>query len=304
MIGAFSRLVIDRFIFNENRKYYQFVVVNRGRRIASSLIGALGTIAVMVGVLCLLVLSFVGSSASVSSSVRSAFGREDVRRAVAEELVDRMQNGDDLGAKIIIRVARDKVVDAITTSLGESNIRSTAGDTAAAAYEVLIEGKSHAVMDIQIFADAAFNAMRSVDPLIPQFLSPQVDPIDLSRDADSPDFSGIRTWTLMTAWGLLVAGLILLTISWFLSNAPRWLKVRRLGIRIFVGGLVLIVLAYAVRSISFGDDSGSRFAEALVSFATGRLILWSFIMAGFGFVVGVLGTIFNRRVISTHTASA
>lgn len=276
---------------------------HRPRRVASGFTGLLGTTAVMVGVLCLLVLSFVGSRASVSSSVRSAFEREDIRQSIAEELADRLESSGDFGSKIIVHVARDKVVDAIATSLGDDEIRSAAGNTAAAAYEVLIGGKSHAVMDIQIFADAAFEAMRTADPLIPRFLSPQVDPIDLSNDAGSRDFSSYRTWLLLATGGLFVLGLILLTISWIWSDAPRWLKFRWIGIQILAGGTVLIVLAYVVRSISFDENSSSQLAEALVSFATSRLILWSIILVGFGLVVTVLGTIFNRRVTSTHTAS-
>lgn len=277
---------------------------SRSRRIASSVVGNLGSFIVMLGVLGLLVMSFVGSSSAVSSTVRSAFGKEDVRRAVADELVDRIQNGDDIGAKIVIHVARDRVVDSIEQSLSDNDIRSAAGETAAAAYEFLIEGRSRVVIDIQYFADAAFKAMRVADPLIPQFLAPQVDPIDLSREADSSDFSAIRTWVLIATWGLLLGGLGLSVVSWFLSPAPRWLKVRRIGVRGFVWGLGLIGLAFAARSISFSDDTSGPLAEALVDFATSRLLTWSFVLTGVAGLVALLGAIVNQRVISRSTASA
>ena len=234
---------------SSNRDQNITPLTRRGRRIASSVVGNLGSLVVIVGVLGLLVMSFVGSSAAVSSSVRSAFGREDVRRAAANELVDRIQNGDDIGAKIVVHVARGKVVDSIEQSLSENDIRSAAGETAASAYEFLIDGKTNVVIDIQYFADAAFKAMRVADPQIPQFLAPQVDPIDLSRAADGSDFSAIRTWVFLATWGFLLGGLALLAVSWFLSPAPRWLKVRRIGIREFVWGLALIGFAYAARSI-------------------------------------------------------
>ncbi|MEO7575693.1 MAG: hypothetical protein ABIU98_08550 [Ilumatobacteraceae bacterium] len=276
----------------------------RGRRILSSVTGNLGSFWIILGVLGLLLMSFVGSSVAVSSSVRSAFGREDVRRAVADELVDRMQNGDDIGIKIVIHVARDKVVDSIEQSFRDNEIRSAAGETASSAYEFLIGGRTNVVIDIQYFADAAFKAMRAADPLIPQFLAPQVDPIDLSRDADGSDFSAIRGWVLLATWGLLLGGLALSIASWFLSPALRWLKVRRMGVRFFVWGLVLIGLAYAARSISFSDDTSGPLAEALVAFATSRLLVWSFVLTGIAGLVAVIGAIMNRRVTSTRTASA
>ncbi len=248
-------------------------------------------------------MSFVGSSEAVSSTVRSAFGREDVRRAVADELVDRMQSGDDIGAKIVIHVARDKVVDSIERSFAKDDIRSAAGDSAAAAYEFLIEGRSQVVIDIQYFADAAFDAMRAADPLIPQFLAPQVDPIDLSREAESSDFSAIRTWVLLATWGLLLGGLALLVVSWFLSPAPKWIRVRRMGVRGFVWGLVLIGLAYAARGISFSDHTSGPLAEALVDFATGRLLVWSYVLTGIAGLVALLGAMMNRLVRSRNTAS-
>lgn len=249
-------------------------------------------------------MSFVGSSSAVSSTVRSAFGREDIRRAVADELVDRMQNGDDVLAKIVLHVARDKVVDSIEQSLSDDDIRAAAGETAATAYKFLINGESNFVIDIQYFADAAFMAMRVADPLIPQFLAPQVDPIDLSREAESSDFSAIRSWVLLATWGLLLGGLALLVVSWLLSPAPRWLKVRRIGVRDLVWGLVLIGLSYAARSFSFSDNTSGPLAEALVDFATSRLLVWSFVLTGFAVFVALLGAVMNQRVISRSTASA
>lgn len=289
---------------NSNQDQDITTPTRRGRRIASRLTGVFGTFAVIIGVMCLLILSFVGSKATVSSTVRSALNSSDVRRVIAEELVDRMQNSGGVGAKIIFHVARGEVVDAITTSFGEDNIRSAAGNTASTAYEVLIDGKSNAVMDIQLFADAAFKAMRSADPLIPRFLAPQVDPIDLSNNGGRRDFSVIRTWILLSTGGLLVGGLILLTASWFLSIAPRGRKVRIVGIRVLVCGIVLIGLAYTARSVTFSDDNSGRLAEAIVSFVTSRLIAWSIVIAAFGAIVAAVGGIFHRRITSTHTASA
>lgn len=276
---------------------------SRSRRILTSVIGNIGTLWLVLGILGFFIMSFIGSSDAVSSSVRAAFDRQDVRRAVADELVDRMQNSDDLGARIVIRVARDKVVDSIVESLGDNDIRSAAGETAASAYKFLINGESNFVIDIQYFADAAFKAMRVADPQIPQFLAPQVDPIDLSREAEGSDFSAIRSWVLLAIWGLLLGGIVLLAVSWFVSVSPRWTKVRRLGLRLLVWGLVLIGAAYLARSISFSDDTSGPLAEALVAFATSRLLVWSFVLTGVAGLVALLGAMMNQRVTSTNTAS-
>lgn len=270
----------------------------------ASLIGVVGTVAVILGVLGLLVSSFIGSSGSVSSTTRSALARDDVRRAVAEELVDKLEEGSDDGVKIIIHVARSKVVDAVTLSLSDSKLRMVAGETAATVYGAFIEGKPRTTVSIQMFVDEAFTAIRSADPLIPQSLSPQVDPIEISHDDGSPDFANIRSRAFITTWALLVGGLVLLAISWLMSVAGKWLRVRRIGIRFFVGGAALILLGYLARSITFDDESSGHLAEALVSFSTSRLIMWSIIITAIGVIVTILGAIMNRRVTSTRTASA
>lgn len=270
----------------------------------SSLAGVVGTLAFIIGVLGLLVLSFVGSSASASSSARSALARADVRRAVAEELVDKLQEGGDNGVKIIIFVARSKVVNAVAVSLSDSKLGNVAGDAAATAYGVFVDGKPRTSVDIQKFADAAFKAIRTADPFIPQGLSPQVDPIEIYRDDGSPDYSGIRTWTLIATWALLVGGLALSAISWFMSVAGNWLRIRRIGARLVAGGIALILLAYIPRIVTFDSDGSGRLAKALVSFTMSRLLMWSIIIAAIGVVVAVLGAIMNRRVTSTRTACA
>ncbi len=263
----------------------------RGRRIAASVVGALGVFTLIVGVLGLLVLSFVGSSALASSTMRSALASGDVRRAVAEELVDKLQEGGDNGVKIIIFVARSKVVDAVAVSLSESKLRNVAGDAAETVYGILVDGKPSTSVDIQMFADAALTAIRTADPFIPQGLSPQVNPIEISRDAGSPDYSRIRAWSLIATAALLVVGIALSSLSWFVSVATRWIRLRRFGIRLAVGGVGLVALAYLARSASFGDDGSGRITEALVSFMTDRLLRWSFMLVALGAVAAVIGVI-------------
>lgn len=236
-----------------------------------------------------MVLSFVGSSASASSTIRAALASSDVRRAVAEELVDKLQEGGDNGVKIIIFVARSKVVDAVAVSLGESKLRNVAGDAAETAYGVFVDGKPSTSVDIQMFADAAFKAIRTADPFIPQGLSPQVNPIEISRDAGSPDYSRIRAWTLVATAALLVVGIALSSLSWFVSVATRWIRLRRLGVRLVVGGISLVAVAYLARSASIGSDRQSHIAEAVVSFATHRLLQWSFTLVALGAVLAVIG---------------
>jgi hypothetical protein len=288
---------------NSNSDQHVTPSTHRTRRITSSLTDALGMFAVVAGVVCLLVLSFVGSRSAASSTVRSALDSADVRRAIAEELVNKLEEGGDNGQKIVIHAAHSKVVDAVEASLSESKLRDTAANAAGTIYGVYVEGKPPATVALQIFADAAFKAIELADPSIPPGASPRLDPLDIARSDGSPDLASIRSLIRLVPWMVLAGGVILLAISWFLSSAPRWRKMRRLGIRIFVNGAVLIVVAYAMRSISIGDDSSSRIAEALVSFATGRLIMWSIVVAVVGAVVALVGGIMNRRVTSKHTAS-
>jgi hypothetical protein len=288
---------------NLNIEQIETPPTHRGKRIASRLTGIIGTFAVMFGVLCLLVLSFVGSRSAASSTVRSALDSADVRRAIAEELVNKMEEGDDNNQKVIIGVAHSKVVDSVEQSLGQDNLRDAAANIAGTIYGVYLEGNAPATVTIQIFADAAFKAMRLSDPSIPGQASPQFDPLRVERSDNGPDLASIRSRILLVPWALMLGGIILLVISWLICVGGKWSWCRRLGIRILVNGAVLVVVAYAMRSISLGEDSSSRIAEALVSFGTGRLIMWSIVLAVVGAVVALVGGIMNRPVTSKHTAS-
>jgi hypothetical protein len=275
----------------------------RGRRIAASVVGVLGTFTFVVGVLGFLILSYVGSSASASSTVRAALASDDVRRAVAEELVDKLQEGGDNGVKIIIFVARSKVVDAVMTSLSDTRLSEVAGDAAAAAYDVFVDGKPRATVDIQYFASAAVKAMRSIDPLIPNGEFPQLKPIVITRSDGTPDLGAVLAWTRIITWLLLVGGLVLAVISWSLSVAGKWIRLRRFGIRLAFGGVGLVALAYLARTASIGTDRESHIADELVSFATDRLLQWSFTLVAVGAVAAVVGAIMNRRAPLGGTAS-
>lgn len=263
----------------------------RGRRIVASVIGVFGTLALIVGALGFIILSFVGSSAAASSTMRSALASGEVRRAVAEELVDKLEEGGDNGVKLVIFVARSKVVDAVAVSLSDGKLRGVAGDAAATAYGVLVDGKPRAFVSIQVFADAAFRAIRFADPFVSLGLSPQVDPIEISRNDGDPNLSDIRTWTVIATVALLLGGVALSAISWFVSVAGKWTRLRRLGIRLAVGGAGLVALAYLARIASFGTDGNGRIAKALVSYSTDRLLRWSFALVALGVVAAVIGVI-------------
>ena len=271
----------------------------RGRRIVASLVGATGTFAIILAVLGFFVLSFIGSSAAASSSTRSALARADVRRAVAEELVNILEEGGNNFARIIIGVAHDRVVDAVEVSLNDNKLRNVASDAVDSAYEVFVNDAPSATIDIQPFADSAFSAIRSVDPLILQIFSPQVDPLEISRNERDPDVGGIIAAVRVVTWALLFGGLTLLVISWSMSVAGKWLRLRRIGIRFLFWGIALTVLANVARNVTFGGDRSSHLSEALVLFAASRLQTWSIILAAIGLVVTTLGAILNRRVTSS-----
>lgn len=276
----------------------------RGRRLASRLAGISGTSAVIFGVLCLLVLSFVGSKSAVTSTVRLALNDGDVNHAIAEEIVVKMEEGGDNDQKVVLRTSHDVVVDAVAEILKEDNLREAAANDAGTIYGVYLEGKSSATINLQIFADAAFKAMRLSDPSIPSQATPHFDPLLVERDSDSPDLAGIRKWVLLVPWILILGGILLLFLSWSLSVGGKWLWCRRLGIRIFINGAVLIAAAYLSRNSSINEDSSGRIAKALLSFTADRMILWSIVIAAVGAIVALVGGLLHRQVTSTRIASA
>ena len=270
----------------------------RGRRIGASLIGAIGTFAIIVSVLGFFVLSFIGSSAAASSSTRSALASAEVRRAIAEELVNILEEGGDNFAKTVIGVAHDRVVDAVEVGLNDNNLRNAASDSVASAYEVFVNDAPSATIDIQVFVDSAFSVIRSVDPQILQILSPQVDPLEISRDDWNLNVVGFITAVRVVVWALLFGGLALLAISWLMSVDGKWHRLRRIGFRFLIWGIALTVLANVARNVTFGGESSSPLSEALVLFVTSRLQTWSIIVAAIGLFGTTLGAIMNRRVTS------
>ncbi|TRZ74648.1 MAG: hypothetical protein D4R95_00505 [Actinobacteria bacterium] len=272
---------------------------HRGRRIGASLIGAIGTFAIIISVLGFFVLSFIGSSAAASSSIRSALAREDVRRAIAEELVDTLEEGGDNFARTVIGVAHDRVVDAVEVGLNDNNLRNAASDSVASAYEVFINDAPSATIDIQVFVDSAFSVIRSIDPQIVQILSPQVDPLEISQDDWNLNVGGFITAVRVVVWALLFGGLALLAISWLMSVDGKWHRLRRIGIRFLFWGIALTVVANVARNVTFGGDRSGPLFEALVLFVTSRLQTWSIVIAAIGFIATLLGVIMSRRATST-----
>lgn len=267
----------------------------RGRRIVSSIVGSLGTVAVILAVLGLFVSSFIGSSSAASSTVRSALESENVRRVIAEELVGKLEEGGDSGERVVIRAAHSTVVNAVEKSLGKQSLREVAGAAAETFYGVYLEGRPSTTVDIQIFADEAFNVVQLVDPSIPFGVSPKMNPIVVSRGRDDPDLASIRSQIMLVPWAMLVGGLVLLALSLSLSVANKWLWCRRLGTRIIAWGFMLLLAANIARRMDFGDDSGGHLVKALVTFVMSRLIQWSIVLTISGVVVTLFGAIMNRR---------
>lgn len=260
----------------------------------ASLVGAIAALAIIVSVFGFFVLSFIGSSSAASSSARLVLERADVRRAVAVELVNILDESDNNFARIILGVAHDRIVDVVEESLNDKELRSVASEAVASAYEVYVNDAPSALIDIQPFADSAFAAIRSINPLFLEIFQPQIEPLKISRDEQDPNLGAMIAKVRVATWAFLFGGLVLLAISWSISVAGKWIRLRRLGIRFLAWGIALTVLANIAPNMIFGEDHTRPLLEALALFAANRLQTWSIILAAIGLVVATLGVLMSQ----------
>ncbi len=270
---------------------------HRVRRTFATILGGLGVVFLGLGLISLVLMSFVSSPNAAKSTVKSALAQPDVRDVIADKLIEKLQDSaDNDSEKLIFSVARPLIVTAVKEKLADPDLRNFAGDVAATLYAVYIENAPAASVDISKFSDATLEAIRAADPSIPKDQNPKMDPLKVERKPGDADIKSIRDMAQRGSWLFVIIGLLLQVAAWFLSVATQWQRTLRLGIRLFSGGIIFLgIVLFARGRIPQSSTENKAALTAAAQFITDPMVTRFIILTVLGTVVGITGFVVNRK---------
>ena len=270
---------------------------HRVRRTFATIFGGVGIVFLGLGLISLVLMSFVSSPTAAKSTVKSALNQPDVRDVIADELIQKLQESADNDAeKLVFSIARPLIVTAVKEKLADPELIDFAGEVAATVYAVYIENAPATSVDISKFSDATLAAIRAADPSIPKDQNPEIDPLKVERKPGDTDFKSIRDMAQRGSWLFVILGILLQVAAWFLSVATQLQRVLRLGIRLLSGGVIFLGVVLFVRGRipqSSTDNKAALTAAAL--FITDPMVTRFIILIVLGAFVGVIGFVMNRK---------
>ena len=274
---------------------------HRVRRTFATILGGLGIALIGLGLISLVLMSFVSSPEAAKSTVKSALNQPAVRDVIADELIEKLQDSADNDAeKLVFSVARPLIVTAVKEKLADTDLQNFAGDVAATVYAVYIENAPAASVDISKFSDATLAAIRTADPSIPKDQNPEMDPLKVERKPGDADIKSIRDMAQRGSWLFVIIGILLQVGAWFLSVATQWQRVLRLGIRLFAGGIIFLGVVLIARSrIPQSSTDNKAALTAAAQFITDPMVTRFVVLIVVGLITGLIGFVMNRKVQST-----
>jgi hypothetical protein len=274
---------------------------HRVRRTFATLLGGLGVVFLGLGLISLVLMSFVSSPAAAKSTIKSALNQPDVRDVIADKLIEKLQDSADNDTeKLVFSVARPLIVTAVKEKLADPDLIDFAGEVAATVYAVYIENAPAASVDISKFSDATIAAIRSADPSISTDQNPKMDPIKVERKPGDTDIKSIRDTAERGSWLFVIIGLLLQVAAWFLSVTPQWQRILRLGIRLFSGGVVFLGIVVVARSrIPQSSTENKAALEAAAQFITDPMVTRFIVLIVLGAFTGAVGFAMTRKATPT-----
>ena len=274
---------------------------HRVRRTFVTFLGGLGIVFLGLGLISLVLMSFVSSPVAAKSTIKSALNQPAVRDVIADKLIEKLQDSADNDAeKLVFSVARPLIVTAVKEKLADPDLQNFAGDVAATVYAVYIENAPAASVDISKFSDATLSAIRAADPSIPNDQNPKMDPLKVERKPGDADIKSIRDMAQRGSWLFVIIGILLQVGAWFLSVATQWQRVLRLGIRLFAGGIIFLGVVLIARSrIPQSSTDNKAALTAAAQFITDPMVTRFIVLILLGLIIGVVGFVMNRKAQST-----
>lgn len=273
---------------------------HRGRRIAATCLGGLGVVFFVIGIAVMTVFGFVASATATQKTVESAMSDQAIREVIADEVVNAIEeSGETPTEKIVFSLARPFLDSAVARAIDSPKLQKFIGEISFKAYEVFVDEKPATSVDVSPVIDVAVDAIKKIDPRVAENFVPKVKPLELKRDADSPDLRTIRDDVKTGMWVVLLVGVLLHIASWFLAHASRGQKLSRLGIRLSSGGIMLVMAVALVRNqaSSFSVEN-PEVAQAVTDFVSSPVMARGVFLVVVGSAAAVAGWAMHKKVKS------
>ena len=266
------------------------------RRTFATIFGGVGIVFIGLGLISLVLINFVSSPIAAKSTVEIALQQPEVRSYLVEEIVKEIEDKANPVQKLVLIFARNRIVTAVEKVLSEPEIQSSVGDAAAKAYSVYVDDEPVAEIDISPISKAVVAAVIGTDKRLRFADNLELDPIKITRDDNDWDFGPLRDSLQRSSSLFVILGILLQVAAWFLSVATLLQRVRRLGIRLFVGGAIFLGVVLFTRSrIPQSSTDNKPALKAAVSLITDPMVTRFVVMAVLGLIIGSVGFAMNRK---------
>ena len=270
------------------------------RRTFATIFGGVGIVFLGLGLISLVLINFVSSPIAAKSTVEIALQQPEVRSYLVEEIVKEIEDKANPVQKLVLIFARDRIVTAVEKVLSEPEIQSSVGDAAAKAYSVYVDNEPVAEIDISPISKAVVAAVIGTDKRLRFADNLELDPITITRDDNDLDFGPLRDSLQRSSWLFVILGILLQIVAWFLSVATLWQRVRRLGIRLFAGGVIFLGLVLFTRSrVPQSSINNKPALEAAVSLITDPMVTRFVVLSVLGAITGAVGFAMTRKTTPT-----
>jgi hypothetical protein len=273
---------------------------HRVRRAFATALGGFGIIFLGLGIIALVLMSFISSPAAAKSTTESALNQPDIRNYLVEEIVNQIEDKANPIQKLVLIFARNKIVTAVQNVLVEPEIQSFAGDAAAKAYSVYVDNEPSAEIDISPISKAVVAAVIGTDKRLRLADNLELDPITITRDDNDFNYGGLRDLIERNSWFFVVLGILLQVAAWFLSVATQWQRFLRLGIRLFLGGVAFLGIVLVIRSrISQSSTDNKAVIDGVTQLLTDPMVTRFIQLTVLGAIIAIAGFRMNRKATPT-----
>jgi hypothetical protein len=270
------------------------------RRTFATILGGFGIVFLGLGVIALVLMSFISSPAAAKSTTESALNQPDIRNYLVEEIVNQIEDKANPIQKLVLVFARNKIVTAVQNVLAEPEIQSFAGDAAAKAYSVYVDNEPSAEIDISPISKAVVAAVIGTDKRLRLADNLELDPITITRDDNDFNYGGLRDLIERNSWFFVILGILLQVAAWFLSVASQWQRLLRLGIRLFLGGVAFLGIVLVVRSrISQSSTDNKAVIDGVTQILTDPMVTRFIVLSVLGAITGAVGFAMTRKTTPT-----
>lgn len=273
---------------------------HRVRRAFATALGGFGIIFLGLGIIALVLMSFISSPAAAKSTTESALNQPDIRNYLVEEIVNQIEDKANPIQKLVLIFARNKIVTAVQNVLVEPEIQSFAGDAAAKAYSVYVDNEPSAEIDISPISKAVVAAVIGTDKRLRLADNLELDPITITRDDNDFNYGGLRDLIERNSWSFVILGILLQVAAWFLSVATQWQRFLRLGIRLFLGGVAFLGIVLVIRSrISQSSTDNKAVIDGVTQLLTDPMVTRFIQLTVLGAIIAIAGFRMNRKATPT-----